>query len=69
MVMDAVVERCVEQSRVTVMTRLALQRALKPAWIGELFERAGGTQYIRELLFPPLCRHDDGCSACRLGAI
>ena len=51
MVMDAVVERCVEQSPVTVMARLALQRALEPAWIDELFERAGGTQYTRELLF------------------
>jgi hypothetical protein len=51
MVMGAVVERCVEQSPVTVMARLALQRALEPAWIDELFERAGGTQYTRELLF------------------
>ena len=51
MVMDAVVERCVEQSPVTVMARLALPRALEPAWIDELFERAGGTQYTRELLF------------------
>ncbi len=51
MVMDAVVERCVELSPVTVMATLALQRALEPAWIDELFERAGGTQYTRELLF------------------
>ncbi|MBK4738610.1 hypothetical protein [Noviherbaspirillum pedocola] len=51
MFIDAVVERCVEQSPVTVMARLALQRALEPAWIDELFERAGGTQYTRELLF------------------
>lgn len=51
MVMDAVVERCVEQSPVTVMARLALQRALEPAWIDELFERERGTQYTRELLF------------------
>jgi IS4 transposase len=51
MVMEAVVERCVEQSPVTVMARLALQRALEPTWIDELFERAGGTQYTRELLF------------------
>ena len=48
MVMDAVVERCVEQSPVTVMARLAQQRALEPAWVDELFERECGTQY------PPL---------------
>lgn len=51
MVMDAVVERCVEQSPVTVMARLALQRVLGPEWIDELFEQQRGTQYTRELLF------------------
>lgn len=51
MVMDAVVKRCVEQSPVTVMARLALQRALEPAWVDELFERECGAQYTRELLF------------------
>jgi len=51
MVMDAVVERCVEQSPVTVMARLALQRALEPAWVDELFERECGTQYTREQQF------------------
>lgn len=49
--MDAVVERCAEQSPVTVMARLALQRALEPAWIDALFERERGAQYRRELLF------------------
>lgn len=49
--MDAVVERCAEQSPVTVMARLALQRALDPAWIDALFERERGAQYRRELLF------------------
>jgi IS4 transposase len=33
------------------MARLALQRALEPAWVDELFEREGGAQYHRELLF------------------
>ena len=33
------------------MARLALQRALQPAWVDELFEREAGTQYQRELLF------------------
>ena len=51
MVIDAVVERGVEQSPVTVMARLTLQRALEPAWLDELFERVGGTHCTRELLF------------------
>jgi hypothetical protein len=51
MVMDAVVERCVEQTSVTVMARLALQQALERAWTDELFERECCTQYTRELLF------------------
>jgi IS4 transposase len=51
MVMDAVVERCMEQSPVTVMARLALQRVLTPEWVDELFERQRGAQYTRELLF------------------
>lgn len=51
MVMDAVVERCAKHSPVTVMARLALQRALEPAWIDAMFERECGAQYTRELLF------------------
>lgn len=51
MVMNAVIARCAEKSPVTVMARLALQRALDPAWVDELFEREGGAQYQRELLF------------------
>lgn len=51
MVMDAVIARCAEKSPITVMTRLALQHALEPAWIDELFERERGAQYQRELLF------------------
>ena len=51
MVMDAVISRCAEKSPVTVMARLALQHALEPAWIDELFERERGAQYQRELLF------------------
>lgn len=49
--MDAVIARCAEKDPVTVMARLALQRALESAWIDELFERERGTQYQRELLF------------------
>lgn len=51
MVMDAVIARCAEQSPLTVMARLALQRALDPAWVNELFAQHGGGQYTRELLF------------------
>lgn len=51
MVMDAVMERCAKRSPVTVMARLALQRALEPAWIDGMFERECGAQYTRELLF------------------
>lgn len=51
MVMEAVVERCARQGPVTVMARLALQRALEPAWVDAMFERECGAQYTRELLF------------------
>lgn len=50
MVMDAVVKRFVEQSPITVMARLALQRALEPEWIDALFEQEREQQYTRELL-------------------
>jgi IS4 transposase len=51
MVMDAVVERFAEQSPVTVMARLALQRALDPAWLDALFEQERQEQYQGNLLF------------------
>ena len=51
MVMDAVVERFIEQSPITVMARLALQRALEPAWLDALFEQERQEQYKGELLF------------------
>lgn len=51
MIMDAVVKRFVEQSPITVMARLALQRALEPEWINALFEQEREQQYTRELLF------------------
>lgn len=51
MVLDGVLGRFVEQSPVTVMGRLALQRALEPAWLDELFEQHRQSQYKRELLF------------------
>lgn len=51
MVMNALIAHCARNSPLTVMARLALQHALEPAWIDELFERERGTQYQRELLF------------------
>lgn len=51
MVMDAIVERFVEQTPVTVMARLALQRALDPAWVDAVFEKHRQYQYQGELLF------------------
>jgi hypothetical protein len=45
------VARLAKQNPVTVMARLALQRALPPEWIDEMFEQQRGTQYIRELQF------------------
>jgi hypothetical protein len=50
-VVVAVISYCAEKSPLTVMARLTLQKALEPAWIDELFEREGGTQYQWELLF------------------
>lgn len=51
MVMDAIVERFVEQTPITVMARLALQRALDPAWVDAVFEQHRQYQYQGELLF------------------
>lgn len=51
MVLDAVVERFIEHSPISVMARLGLQRALDSAWIDELFEQEREAQYTRELLF------------------
>jgi len=51
MVMDEVIARCAKGCPEAVMARLALQHALEPAWIDELFEREKGKQYQRELLF------------------
>lgn len=51
MVMDAIVERFVEQTPVTAMARVALQRALEPAWVDAVFEKHRQYQYQGELLF------------------
>jgi len=49
--LDAVVERFIEQSPVTVMAHLTLGRALEAEWIDELFEQHSERQYTRSLLF------------------
>lgn len=51
MFMDKVISRRAEKSPVTVMARLALERALKPAWLDELIEREADTQYQRAAIF------------------
>ena len=51
MALDAVMERFIEHSPVTVMARLALGRALDSQWIDEMFEQHSERQYTRELLF------------------
>jgi len=51
MVTNAVIARCAEKIPVTLMARLALQYALDPSWIDNLFKRESGLQYQRELMF------------------
>lgn len=51
MVMDAVMERFAQHSPLPLMARLALQRALDPAWIDAVFEQERQYQYTGELLF------------------
>jgi hypothetical protein len=50
-VVDAVVERFAHHSPVTLMVRLALQRAFDPRWIDEVVAQHAHHQYVRELLF------------------
>src|SRR3954470_21958448 len=51
MLLDPVLARFVEQSPITVMAQLGLERVLDPGWMDELFEKHRGRQYHRELLF------------------
>lgn len=48
---DAVLERFVKESPVSVMARLVLQRAVSAEWMDSLFEEHRERQYTRELLF------------------
>jgi IS4 transposase len=51
MVLDAILERFVEASPVTVMVRATLERALDAGWADSLFDEYRERQYTRELLF------------------
>jgi IS4 transposase len=51
MALEAVVERFIKGSPITVMARLGLERALEPQWLDGLFEQHSERQYTRELLF------------------
>jgi IS4 transposase len=49
--LDAVLQRFIEDSPVTVMAQLALQRAITPEWMDALFEQHAERQYTSKLLF------------------
>ncbi|SEN36097.1 Transposase DDE domain-containing protein [Stigmatella aurantiaca] len=51
MAFDAVLERFVKNSPVSVMARLVLQRVVSAEWMDSLFEAHRKRQYTRELLF------------------
>jgi IS4 transposase len=51
MILEAVLERFVVHSPITVMAQLGLERVLDPSWLDELFEEHRERQYQRELLF------------------
>jgi IS4 transposase len=51
MMLDAIFERFVKGSPITVMAELGLEWVLDPRWLDEVFEEYRGRQYERELLF------------------
>lgn len=51
---DAVVERFLKRSPLTVMAHLTLRRALAAAWLDALCARHAERQYVRSLLFSPV---------------
>lgn len=51
MILDAVLEKFIRRSPVTVMMRAVLENVLAPDAIDEVFERVAERQYVRELLF------------------
>ena len=48
---DEVMKRFEQQAPVCVMARLAMQRAIAPQWVDEVFAEHRQRQYPRELLF------------------
>jgi hypothetical protein len=48
---DAILQRFIEATPLTVMVRVALERALDPEWVDALFQEQRDRQYTRELLF------------------
>jgi IS4 transposase len=51
MMMDAIFERFVAGTPITVMAQLGFERVLDPAWLDQMFDEYRGRQYERELLF------------------
>jgi IS4 transposase len=51
MAMDAILERFISKSPITVMARAAMENALAPEALEMLFAQTARTQYMRELLF------------------
>jgi hypothetical protein len=49
--MDPVLARFIEDSPITVMARLVLERTLPASWVDEVFEANAKSQYTKELLF------------------
>ncbi|TMJ00978.1 MAG: IS4/IS5 family transposase, partial [Alphaproteobacteria bacterium] len=54
MLLEAVFDRFVNESPITVMARGLMEHALQPGPIDELFERTATTQYTEKLLFSTL---------------
>jgi hypothetical protein len=51
MMLDAILERFVAGSPMTVMAQLGFEWIFEPTWMDEVFEEYRGRQYERELLF------------------
>jgi Transposase DDE domain len=51
MILDAVLDKFIRQSPVTVMMRAVMENVFAPAAIDEIFDRVTERQYVRELLF------------------
>lgn len=51
MILDAVLDKFIQRSPVTVMMRAVMENVLAPAAIDQMFERVAERQYARDLLF------------------